>query len=190
MDSNKAESETSEMNGSVEVTVENPKEVANGKPQDSTNKIDKIEAKDTTADKMSSSKPDNKSANKSVKSEKSPAREVTINAEEPSTSSSNPKALSYSQELAARRKQFMSQPSTVATRRQQAVCVRRAHKSYGPKNNPNVILDGLNMTVPKGSMYVTPHIFVCFNVLFLLWNALFSSKFVSCFCSWFYITVI
>lgn len=55
-------------------------------------------------------------------------------------------------DLAARRKQFMSQPSTVASRRQQAVCVRRAHKNYGTKKNPNVILDGLNMTVPKGSM--------------------------------------
>lgn len=82
---------------------------------------------------------------------KSATREVTINADEsPSTSS----AILHSQELAARRRQFMSQPSTLATRRQQAVCVRRAHKSYGPKNNPNVILDGLNMTVPKGSMYV------------------------------------
>lgn len=82
-------------------------------------------------------------------------REVTINADEtPGTSSSSASAMKHSQELAARRRQFMSQPSTVATRRQQAVCVRRAHKSYGPKNNPNVILDGLNMTVPKGSMYV------------------------------------
>lgn len=57
-------------------------------------------------------------------------------------------------DLAAKRRQFMSQPSTVATRRQQAVCVRRAHKQYGSKKNPNIILDGLNMTVPKGSMYV------------------------------------
>lgn len=55
-------------------------------------------------------------------------------------------------DLAARRKQFLSQPSTVAIRRQQAVCVRRAHKIYGSKKNPNVILDGLNMTVPKGAM--------------------------------------
>jgi hypothetical protein len=52
----------------------------------------------------------------------------------------------------ARRKILKSQPSTVATRRQQAVCVRRAHKIYGTKKNPNVILDGLNMTVPKGTM--------------------------------------
>lgn len=62
--------------------------------------------------------------------------------------------LPYSGDLAAKRRQFMSQPSTVATRRQQAVCVRRAHKQYGSKKNPNIILDGLNMTVPKGSMYV------------------------------------
>ncbi|XP_053697536.1 ABC transporter G family member 20 [Sabethes cyaneus] len=55
--------------------------------------------------------------------------------------------------LNARRRMFMSQPSTVAIRRQQAVCVRRAHKIYGTKKNPNVILDGLNMTVPKGSIY-------------------------------------
>jgi hypothetical protein len=52
----------------------------------------------------------------------------------------------------ARRRILKSQPSTVATRRQQAVCVRRAHKIYGTKKNPNVILDGLNMTVPKGTM--------------------------------------
>lgn len=81
-------------------------------------------------------------------------KEVTIDTEA-STSSSPPSSKasdSYSMDLAARRKQFMSQPSTVATRRQQAICVRRAHKSYGTKNNPNVILDGLNMTVPKGSM--------------------------------------
>lgn len=55
-------------------------------------------------------------------------------------------------DLKVRRKMLMSQQSTVATRRQQAVCVRRAHKIYGTKKNPNVILDGLNMTVPKGTM--------------------------------------
>lgn len=55
-------------------------------------------------------------------------------------------------DLKARRKVLISQQSTVATRRQQAVCVRRAHKIYGTKKNPNVILDGLNMTVPKGTM--------------------------------------
>ncbi|KAG5869875.1 hypothetical protein JTB14_003960 [Gonioctena quinquepunctata] len=43
--------------------------------------------------------------------------------------------------------------STVHTRRQQAVCVRRACKRYGTKSNPYVILDGLNMTVPKGCIY-------------------------------------
>lgn len=55
-------------------------------------------------------------------------------------------------DIAERRRHFKSQPSTVATRRQQAVCVRRAHKIYGSKKSPNVILDGLNMTVPKGAM--------------------------------------
>lgn len=55
-------------------------------------------------------------------------------------------------DVKVRRKVLLSQQSTVATRRQQAVCVRRAHKIYGTKKNPNVILDGLNMTVPKGAM--------------------------------------
>jgi hypothetical protein len=55
-------------------------------------------------------------------------------------------------DLANRRRLFLSQPSTVASRRQQAVCVRRACKVYGTKKNPNVVLDGLNMTVPKGTM--------------------------------------
>lgn len=55
-------------------------------------------------------------------------------------------------DLAARRRLFISQPSTLASRRQQAVCVRRAHKMYGGGKNPNIVLDGLNMTVPKGSM--------------------------------------
>lgn len=75
-----------------------------------------------------------------------PNREVTID--------SNALALAHSsqQNLEAKRRQFKSQASTVATRRQQAVCVRRAHKSYGPKRNRNVVLDGLNMTVPKGTM--------------------------------------
>lgn len=81
---------------------------------------------------------------------------VTIDAEAGTSSSSStttsPSASDIRKDLQAKRRQFMSQPSTVATRRQQAVCVRRAHKSYGPKNNQNVILDGLNMTVPKGSM--------------------------------------
>lgn len=57
-------------------------------------------------------------------------------------------------EVATRRRPFLSQKSTVASRRQQAVCVRRAHKAYGSKKSPNIILDGLNMTVPKGTMYV------------------------------------
>lgn len=66
--------------------------------------------------------------------------------------SSSPSTQSHRMDIASRRRQFMSQPSTVATRRQQAVCVRRACKNYGPKKNPNVILDSLNMTVPKGTM--------------------------------------
>ncbi|XP_072934149.1 ABC transporter G family member 23 [Epargyreus clarus] len=58
------------------------------------------------------------------------------------------------EELAARRlKQMKTQKSTVSSRKQQAVCVRRAHKKYGTTNNPNIILDGLNMTVPKGTIY-------------------------------------
>lgn len=56
-------------------------------------------------------------------------------------------------ELELRRRQFRSQHSTVSSRRQQAVCVRRAYKRYGTKKNPFVILDGLNMTVPKGTIY-------------------------------------
>ncbi|GLV42003.1 oskyddad [Carabus blaptoides fortunei] len=56
-------------------------------------------------------------------------------------------------DIALRRKQLKSQQSTVSSRRQQAVCVRRAHKSYGPKKNANIVLDSLNMTVPKGSIY-------------------------------------
>lgn len=74
-----------------------------------------------------------------------PVREVTID-----TSTSETPVIRFN--LAEKRRQFMSQPSTVATRRQQAVCVRRAHKSYGFKSNRNIILDGLNMTVPKGAM--------------------------------------
>lgn len=55
-------------------------------------------------------------------------------------------------ELKTRRAQFQSQASTLDTRRRQAICVRRAFKKYGNKNNPNIVLDGLNMTVPKGCM--------------------------------------
>ena len=55
-------------------------------------------------------------------------------------------------DLELRRRQFKPQMSTVQTRRQQAVCVRRAYKRYGTKTNPFVILEGLNMTVPKGAM--------------------------------------
>lgn len=56
------------------------------------------------------------------------------------------------QNFVNRKRKLMTQPSTVAVRRQQAVCVRRAHKTYGTKKNPNVVLDGLSMTVPKGTM--------------------------------------
>ena len=49
-------------------------------------------------------------------------------------------------------RRLVAQQSTVWTRRQQAVCVRRAIKTYGSKDAPNVILDNLNMTVPKGCM--------------------------------------
>lgn len=55
-------------------------------------------------------------------------------------------------DLELRRRQFKTQVSTINTRRHNAVCVRRAYKRYGTKKNPFVILDGLSMTVPKGSM--------------------------------------
>lgn len=56
-------------------------------------------------------------------------------------------------DLEMKRRQLKSQMSTVSTRKQQAVCVRRACKKYGSKSSPYIILDGLNMTVPKGSIY-------------------------------------
>lgn len=46
-----------------------------------------------------------------------------------------------------------AQASVMTVARQQAVCVRRAHKHYGTNRNPLVVLDGLNMTVAKGSIY-------------------------------------
>lgn len=55
--------------------------------------------------------------------------------------------------LENRRNQFVTQQSTVWSRRQQAVCVRRAFKYYGTKKRPQVVLDGLNMTVPRGVIY-------------------------------------
>ncbi|KAL4702180.1 hypothetical protein ACJJTC_002777 [Scirpophaga incertulas] len=51
------------------------------------------------------------------------------------------------------RRQFKTQMSTLNQRKEQAVCVRHAFKKYGSGKNPNVILDGLNMTVPKGAIY-------------------------------------
>lgn len=71
--------------------------------------------------------------------------DVEMRSEQPSISL-------HQADINARRRHFLSQPSTVALKRQQAVCVRRAHKMYGSAKNPNVILDGLNMTVPKGAM--------------------------------------
>ncbi|XP_037955428.1 ABC transporter G family member 20-like [Teleopsis dalmanni] len=52
-----------------------------------------------------------------------------------------------------RREMFMTQPSTTTINQQQAICVRKAYKIYGSKKNPNCVLEGLNMTVPKGSIY-------------------------------------
>ncbi|XP_065349874.1 ABC transporter G family member 23-like [Cloeon dipterum] len=46
-----------------------------------------------------------------------------------------------------------SQVSTVWQRKQNAVCVRKACKRYGTNSNPHVVLENLNMTVPKGSIY-------------------------------------
>lgn len=54
--------------------------------------------------------------------------------------------------LSERRSHFKTQQSTLASRLQQAVCVRRAFKHYGTKKMPHVVLDGLNMTVSKGAM--------------------------------------
>lgn len=56
-------------------------------------------------------------------------------------------------EMKTRRQPFQSQVSTLDTRRRQAICVRRAFKKYGSKSSPHVVLDGLNMTVPKGTIY-------------------------------------
>ena len=47
---------------------------------------------------------------------------------------------------------LLTQQSTIWTRRQQAVCVRHAHKHYGSKKKPNHVLTDLNMTVAKGTM--------------------------------------
>ncbi|KAK9885990.1 hypothetical protein WA026_014776 [Henosepilachna vigintioctopunctata] len=56
-------------------------------------------------------------------------------------------------DLELKRRQLKNQMSTVQTRKQNAVCVRRAFKKYGTKSSPYIILDGLNMTVPKGTIY-------------------------------------
>jgi hypothetical protein len=56
---------------------------------------------------------------------------------------------------------FRSTEQTVATiddggtqwtRPQNAVSVRHAFKTYGPKSKPNQVLSNLNMTVAKGTM--------------------------------------
>lgn len=44
--------------------------------------------------------------------------------------------------------------NNAAWNRQQAVSVRHAFKQYGSSKNPNHVLQNLNMTVAKGSMYV------------------------------------
>jgi hypothetical protein len=54
--------------------------------------------------------------------------------------------------VAGPRPQLNTQVSTVWQRKQNAVCVRRACKRYGTVGNPAVVLENLNMTVPKGSM--------------------------------------
>ncbi|KAG6451239.1 hypothetical protein O3G_MSEX007021 [Manduca sexta] len=83
---------------------------------------------------------DNEGATISMEDVRDTDRPITINTIE--------------EELIARRNRMMkTQKSTVASRKQQAVCVRRAHKRYGTAKSPNVILDGLNMTVPKGAIY-------------------------------------
>ncbi|KAK6621970.1 hypothetical protein RUM44_001777 [Polyplax serrata] len=51
------------------------------------------------------------------------------------------------------RKVLLTRESTVWTRRQNAVCVRRAIKRYGTKKSPTTILNDLNMTVPRGKIY-------------------------------------
>ncbi|KAL0277533.1 UNVERIFIED_CONTAM: hypothetical protein PYX00_004783 [Menopon gallinae] len=51
------------------------------------------------------------------------------------------------------RKVLHPQQSTIWTRKQHAVCVRRAVKRYGTKKCPTTILNDLNMTVPRGKIY-------------------------------------
>ncbi|XP_018319126.1 ABC transporter G family member 20 [Agrilus planipennis] len=46
-----------------------------------------------------------------------------------------------------------NQQSTIWAKRQHAVCVRHAYKTYGSKKNPNHVLSNLNMTVAKGTIY-------------------------------------
>ncbi|XP_077286467.1 ABC-type transporter snustorr isoform X2 [Arctopsyche grandis] len=55
----------------------------------------------------------------------------------------------------ANNKTLQTQQSTVSvwSKRQQAVCVRHAFKSYGSKKNNIPVLSNLNMTVAKGTIY-------------------------------------
>lgn len=79
-----------------------------------------------------------------------PSHTVTMTPEtitEPSNNSNNQPPRNVHQ-----KRKLVTQPSTLAVRRQHAVCVRRARKVYGTKKNPNIVLDGLSMTVPKGTM--------------------------------------
>ncbi|KAF2897117.1 hypothetical protein ILUMI_09058 [Ignelater luminosus] len=48
---------------------------------------------------------------------------------------------------------FLQKRKRILTEKENAVCVRNAYKQYGSKNNLVVVLDGLNMTVPKGVIY-------------------------------------
>lgn len=95
-----------------------------------------------------------------------PGTQTAMDAEKEGLPPMQSESNSHVIDLNSRRKVLMSQQSTVASRRQQAVCVRRAHKIYGTKKNPHVILDGLNMTVPKGTMWVVT--FYCNSSLLTL----------------------
>lgn len=44
------------------------------------------------------------------------------------------------------------QASMIADRKENSIFVRNAYKHYGSKKHPIHILNGLNMTLPKGCM--------------------------------------
>ncbi|KAK5650287.1 hypothetical protein RI129_001316 [Pyrocoelia pectoralis] len=50
-------------------------------------------------------------------------------------------------------RQHTCRPSTIETRRKHVVCVRKACKHYGSKENKIIVLNDLDMTVPKGTIY-------------------------------------